>query len=217
MDDSLSGLFRGGAKHRAHKGQILVSPDEQPSGVYYLQTGYVKTYDITAQGDKRFIALTRRDEIFPLYWALDGDQIFFFYESMCDIEFSILPRKLYRELVEADSELMTAQLNEVLLAFRTLQQRLKNLGLSTSREKLAYHLLFLGERWGTTVEAGLMIDPPITYQDLSDSLNVTRETINRVIREFMKQGIVCKLDKKLVIQNVGALSAMVNIDNLASL
>lgn len=49
---ALVDLFHTGTKQEYSKGEFLVRPGGAPAGVFYIETGLVKAYDITKYGKK---------------------------------------------------------------------------------------------------------------------------------------------------------------------
>jgi CRP-like cAMP-binding protein len=102
----------------------------------------------------------------------------------------------------------------VLQAFRRSYERIQNLELKTAQERIAYRLLFLGKYYGRTVGNTIVIDVPATYQDLSECLSLTRETVNRVMRKFITNKLVSRDKQKLTISDANKLKEMLGDQGL---
>src|SRR4051812_14808441 len=61
-----------GAQYAYRKGEFIIRPGEIPSGVFYIESGLVKAYDITKYGEENMLIIRRQDEVFPLIWAITG-------------------------------------------------------------------------------------------------------------------------------------------------
>ncbi|HET9098466.1 MAG TPA: Crp/Fnr family transcriptional regulator [Candidatus Saccharimonadales bacterium] len=212
MKSIIKELYKGLRTYESQKGQILAGNNEEPAGVYLIRRGYVKTYDITFQGESQIIAISGPGEIFPLYWALDKEYRQLFYQAMTPIEFSVLSKPEFKDRYENDSELQKEIIELLLRAYKFSQQRIQNLEYKSPRERLAYRLLFLGKYFGHVRRDQLVIDMPLTYQDLADSLNITRDTANRASLELMKQGLIERLDHKVVIKDVDGMKEIIGTD-----
>lgn len=212
MSDPFAGLFEDGKRYNCEKGQLLVSPNEAPRGVFYIHYGYIRIYDISVEGEYQVIAISGPGDIFPLYWALGEEQRQLFYEAMCPMEFSILPKAEFKMQVENNVTLLKTALARVLKSYRHSQERIQNLELRTARERLAFRLLFLAKYLGHARGGELIIDVPITYQDLAESLNMTRETVNRVMRGFITGGLVRRSGTRLTIHKPKALVAILGTE-----
>lgn len=198
MSNGLSELFF--KKKKCPKGQILIRPNEEPSGVYYIHRGYVKAYDITSEGKNQLMAIYGPGEIIPLYWALGGERSYLFYQTMTDIEFDTMPRDVFIQKYEADKLLLKDILGLLLRSYRFIQQRVQNLEYPTAVERLAFRLLFLGKYFGHKVSSEIHIEVQVTHQDTADALNMTRDTANRAALKLIKQGLIVWQGKKIIIK-----------------
>src|ERR1700712_1594638 len=68
-------VFRkDGRKLTYKKGEFVIRPGETPSGVFYIYQGLVKAYDITKYGEENLLIIRKADELFPLIWAITGQE-----------------------------------------------------------------------------------------------------------------------------------------------
>src|SRR5665213_3579096 len=84
--ESIVSHFHEGSVGTFLKGDVLVQGDEEPSGVFFIKSGYVKAYSISQLGQENLLLIHGANEIMPLPWALDGAQkMGIFYEAMSDV------------------------------------------------------------------------------------------------------------------------------------
>jgi CRP-like cAMP-binding protein len=63
-------------------------------------------------------------------------------------------------------------------------------------EEMVFDLLtWLGRRFGTSEDGGLMLGFPLTHQDLAETLSTTRVTITRCLRNLEQRGCIRRLSK----------------------
>jgi CRP-like cAMP-binding protein len=209
MSNPLSTLFQAARQYSCGKGQLLITPDEFPRGVHYIQSGYVKSYDIGAEGEYQVISIAGPGEIFPLYWSIDEESSHLFYETMCPTVINILPKTEFKAAFENNTELLKTLLALVLRSYRFSQERIQNLEIRNTQQRLAFRLLFIGKYFGHIQGKTIEIAVPMTYQDLAESLNLTRETVNRSMREFITDGIVNRSDHHMAIDKPEKLREIV--------
>src|SRR5665213_2836422 len=84
--ESIVSHFNEGSTGHFLKGDVLVQGDEEPSGVFFIESGYVKAYSISQLGQQNLLLIHGAHEIMPLPWALDGPQkVGIFYEAMSEV------------------------------------------------------------------------------------------------------------------------------------
>lgn len=194
-----SPLFKGKKKLSALKGQIFYGADDEPKGVMYIHEGYVKEYDIDTQGGCQLINLIGPSEVFPLLWALDDKFSGLFGEAVTNITYSLMPREEFVSRIENDTAMLQAVIQSLLWHQRFSRQRIQNLELRTARERVAFRLLFLGKYFGYKEHEEVIIAIPVTHQDLAEGLNITRDTANRIMRDFINEGIVHKTNRIITV------------------
>src|ERR1035438_2230934 len=71
-----------GVKQTFKKGDYVIRPGETPPGVFYIEQGLVKAYDITRYQEENLLIIRKSNEIFPLIWALTGQERNVIYQSL---------------------------------------------------------------------------------------------------------------------------------------
>jgi CRP-like cAMP-binding protein len=206
--ESILSHFSGGILKHFSKGDILVQGDEQPSGVYLIQSGYVKAYSISHLGQINLLLIQGTNEIMPLPWALDGPQkVGIFYEAMCDVTVMLTSKDGLRSAMGRDSWLTEQILRQLVNTFTVYAQRIQSLGYRLPRERVIARLLDLATHFGRIEGHDTIIEAPITHQDIADSINMTRETASRALELLSKEGLIVQKDHFFIIKNEQKLQA----------
>jgi CRP-like cAMP-binding protein len=211
-NESVATHFSDGIVKHFRKNEIIVQGNEEPQGVYYIQSGYVKAYYISQLGHKNLLLIHGAHEIMPLPWALNGPQkIGIFYEAMSDV---IVQRtsKTYLRQAMRDSTWLTEQiLRQLVDAFTVYAQRVQSLGYRLPRERVIACLLDLGTRFGQKRGPGpdqdVVIKAPLTHQDIADSTNMSRETASRALELLFRDKLLLQKDYLFIIKNEPKLHA----------
>lgn len=69
-------------------------------------------------------------------------------------------------------------------------QRIQTLEYTSARERVVSELIHLAERFGKTREKEVLINAPITHQDIADSINMTRETASRALELLFEENLL---------------------------
>jgi CRP-like cAMP-binding protein len=189
--ESILAYFINGTLKHFPKDEIIVQGDEEPRGVYMIQEGYVKAYSISQLGQENLLLIHGANEIMPLPWALDGPQkLGVFYKTMSDVTALSTSKVALRAAMGSNSWLTEQVLRQLVNTFTVYAQRIQSLGFRLPRERVVACLLDLATRFGRKVGRNIVIEAPITHQDIADSINVTRETASRVLEALSKNGLV---------------------------
>lgn len=198
--ENITSHFSGGEIKSFLKGEVLVQGDEEPKGVYLIQSGYVKAYTISRTGQQNMLLIHGVDEIMPLPWALDGAQkLGVFYEAMSDVTIINSSKDDLRTAMGSNTWLVEQILRQLVSTFTVYAQRIQSLEYRLPRERMLALLLDLADRFGEVTKAGTIIKAPITHQDLADSINMTRETASRALELLFSDKLIAQNNHQFVI------------------
>src|ERR1700749_3931352 len=71
-----------GSKQTFKKNDFIIRPGDAPHGVFYIYEGLVKAYDITKYDEENLLIIRKQDEIFPLIWAVTGEEHNIIYKAL---------------------------------------------------------------------------------------------------------------------------------------
>lgn len=209
--ESIVSHFNVGSVGMFYKGDILVQGDEVPSGVFFIQSGYVKAYSISQLGQQNLLLIHGPNEIMPLPWALDGPQkLGIFYEAMSGVKVFRTSKDSLRVAMGINSWLTEQIMRQLVNTFTVYAQRIQSLGYRIPRERVIACLLDLATRFGQNEGSHIVIGAPITHQDIADSINMTRETASRALEQLTKDGLVEQKDHLFIINDEKKLQAELN-------
>lgn len=204
---ALVGLFKGGTKLTYRKGEFIIRPGEVPSAVFYIESGLVKAYNITKYGEENLLIIRKEHEIFPLIWAITGQERDIIYQALAPtIVWRISPQE-YLSFLHNHPAALPPLLDMVTEMYRIHSERLLNLEYRTVRERLVSFLLTMSARFGKDTKEGLMIEVPLRHQDIASSINASRETASREIAALERKGLITNKQSYIILKDVPALQA----------
>jgi CRP/FNR family transcriptional regulator len=138
-----------------------------------------------------------------------------YYEALGPVTLWIVPRETFMDHTAKNQALMLELLKAVVDRYRLYSGRIDNLLYSDARERSAYRLMSLANRFGTKTADGLVINANITHEDMAHSINMTRETFGRLISRFQQQGIIgYDEQRQLIIKDLVALARIIGQDEV---
>ena len=76
---------------------------------------------------------------------------------------------------------------------------------ATAEQRVAYTLVKLSEKLGEKSDVGLLIQLPLSREDIANMSALTTETVSRIISKFQKQTLIKTGRKWVAIRNVEGL------------
>lgn len=206
--EQLVGFFHTGSELHYKKGESIIHSGDEPHGIYYIASGYVKAYSITKYGEENLLIIRRQDDFFPLIWAFTNLHRDVTYEAMSDTTLWRVAKSSFLEFLHKNEHVVAAVLDLAVEAYRLHSERVNNLEYRTVRERVASFLLTLAERFGEKHGSETVILAPVRRQDIAASINASRETASRELSYLAGKGMVRLDEKEIVILDQEKLAAL---------
>ncbi len=121
-------------------------------------------------------------EFIPLLWALDGSHSDgLYYEAMSDVTVLKTSKGKLLSLMNDNIWLSQEILKQAVHIITNYYQRIQALEFRTARQRIVAELLNLTEMFGKMNGKMVLIEAPVTHQDIANSINMTRETASRAL------------------------------------
>ena len=204
--EELLQIFREhGKKDSYRKSEFIIRPGETPSGVYFIESGLVKAYDITKYGEENLLIIRREGEVFPLIWAITGQERQVIYEAISPTTVWELSRNSFLEHLRANPESFAPLLDMTLEMYRIHSERILNLEYRSVKERLISFLLTMSNRFGKKLPEGLLINVPLRHQDIASSINASRETTTRELTALERKGLLTNSQSLITLLDLNTL------------
>jgi CRP-like cAMP-binding protein len=188
--ESLLELFHRGTRLVYKKGEFIIRPGETPPGIFFIESGQVKAYDITKYGEENLLIIRKEQELFPLIWAITGQERHVIYEALTPTTVWRIERAKFLAQIKKNEETLAPLLDMTVEMYRIHSERIINLEYRSVRERLVSFLLTMSNRFGCETKEGLVIDVPLRQQDIASSINASRETTSRELRALEKKDLI---------------------------
>lgn len=202
---ALVALFHTGSKQEYSKGEFIVRPGGTPPGVFYIESGLVKAYDITKYGEENLLILRQGGELLGLTQALTPEKHDTIYTALTPTVVWLIPRNLFLESITKHPEMAIPLISMLASMYRIHGDRIMTLEYRTVRERLASFLLGMVDRFGEQAQEGTTLRVPLRHQDIASSISATRETTSRTLSELERKGIISSEQSRITIRDITAL------------
>ncbi len=189
------------------KGEMIIRSEDPPSGIFYLEQGYVKIYSITEDGEDRLHVIYKPGEIFPLIWAMKDVEKNIYYEALNSVTLLRVSKKEFIDFIASCRNAITALSESLADYFDIHIDRIDNLQIPKSYPRLIARLLYLVKRFGRKYKnkGSFIIEAPITHKEIANSIALTRETVSREISKLEKKKIISSSGHSIIVNSIGEL------------
>jgi CRP/FNR family cyclic AMP-dependent transcriptional regulator len=200
-------LFKSGTKLTYKKGEYIIRPGETPNEVYYIEEGLVKAFNISKYGEENLLIVRKNHEIFPLIWALTGQEKGIIYQTLTPATVWRIGHKKYLSYLQSHKDALSPLLDMVTEMYRLHSERILNLAYRTVRERLVSFLLTMAGRFGEKNAGGILINVPLRHQDIASSINASRETASRELAFLERKSLIENKQLYIIIKDKKALQS----------
>ena len=182
------------------KGETILNAEEEPAGVYYLLSGFVRFYSLSPDGKELTLNIFKPGSFFPMTWALAGKQNVYFFEAMTGAGVHIAPKKKFQEFIGNEPDLLFGFNQRLLRGVNGLLTRMEYLLFGNASQKVISTLVLMAKRFGTH-ESGsqVQIQIPLTHQAIADLAGLTRESTSLEMKKLEREGLIISKNKLITL------------------
>jgi CRP-like cAMP-binding protein len=185
----LAKIARIGTYQSYNKDSVILSENEDGSGLFILAKGKVKVSRF-ADGREVILAILHESDIFGEMSILDGHSRSAAVIAIEDSEIFLLKRADFLKLLHIRRDVMIALLSELAKRLRSADIKIKALGMHYAEGKIATVLIQLADEFGKIKQGQVLIEQLPHKHEIANMAGTSRETISRTIHSFVKKGFV---------------------------
>lgn len=213
MMETLKGLFSQSPILVYGKDQLIIHANDIPSGIFYIQKGFIKKTAIHETGREITLRLYRKHSIFPLIWAFTGSD-HYYYRTVTPVELQKVSRDFFVSFLQSHPKILFELTKQILIQDNELLTNIAHQLSGDSYHRVVAAVALCMRRFGTTKKHNnLVITLPLTHKDIADITGLTRESVSVVMMKLKKKRIITSFDHSICIKDMDALTAESTLDS----
>lgn len=196
-------------RHAYRRGDVVFYQHDPSGKLYVVEEGWVKITRQTDSGDELLIDVFGPGSIFGEISIFTNEPRTGTVTAIDQSTMLSLSRDSFYRLVQSHPGIALKCLEMLAFRLRASDELLQDMAFLDVPARLAKRLLELSSQAGIDVEGGRLIDLRITQEELATMVGTTRESINKTLALFRRQGTVSKRDGRLLITHEERLSRRV--------
>lgn len=205
---SLEDVAAQAKEKRAEAGATLFREGEPASVFYLVLKGRVKLTQVGANGHEVILRFVGPGEAVAALALFEGATYPLTASAVSESLLLAWRRDVLRELFQYHPPLAVNAKRLLSERLREVQERFRELATERVAQRIARALLRLVRQAGRRVEDGVLIDLPLSRQDLAEMTGTTLYTVSRVLSEWESRGILESGREKVLIKQPHALVAI---------
>lgn len=191
---------------RSYAPRQFVVWEGQPGGTLFLSlSGFFKAVTTGAEGREMILSVMGPGEVLGELSVLDGQPRSASVVTIEPGELASIERPALLGLMNSSPGLAVGLIEVLARRVRILTKRFEILSSQDVPERLAQALLNLAEKHGEASGERVRIPVRLSQQDLANMVGATRESVNKQLRKWTKDGVLLRETGCVIISNMPAL------------
>ncbi len=181
------------------KDAYIFHAGDPPDALYIVWIGQVKILRHSEEGRDIVLDVIGPGHMFGEMAVFDGAPYSASAQAMEDVAVVSISRPDFFRLLERYPSVSLAVISELSRRLRSASDLVHSLAVERVERRIARMLLKLAASTAQHSANGLVIDLPLTRQDIADMTGTTVETAIRVMSRFRKDGLITTVRGRVVI------------------
>lgn len=203
----IAAFFEPYPRRHVEADEIIIQAGDEPKGIFYLEQGQVRVYDIAPNGSEVVVNVFKTRAFFPMSWAVTQLPNRYFYEASTACDMRLAPAQDVLAFIRANPDILFDLLRRVYTGVEGMQRRMAHLMGGTARSRLVFELVVECKRFGVR-QGDQSYRLNIHEEELAHRSGMSRETVNRELGKLKMEGLVGMLRHDLVVRNLPGLQQL---------
>ncbi|PLR85935.1 Crp/Fnr family transcriptional regulator [Bacillus canaveralius] len=195
-------------------GTILFQEKDPVQHIYILLEGTVALGRIHLKGKEFILKILNGEELLIEYQLFkNSDRYHFFAKTMSDCEMLMIKREHFEHYIAHDHRALNALTVWLSTRYLKAQMKCQDLIMHGKKGGLYSIMIRLCNSYGVMTDEGILIDIPLTHQELANLTYGTREVIQRMLKELRELDVISYDQQKFVVKDLNYLRQEVDCQN----
>lgn len=206
--DELDRVLRPARSMRVARDETIFEQEEPAHSFFLLLDGHVRVVKTTPEGQQVIVRYISPGELMGIAQALGLTAYPATAVAAVDCVVLSWPGSLWQEFVTTFPSFVSNTYKTVGNRLQDAQTRVVELATEHVEQRVANALLRLSHQSGRRTEEGILIDFPISRQDIAEMTGTTLHTVSRLLTAWEEKGIVSSGRQKVTVVEPRKLLAL---------
>lgn len=187
------------------RGQVLFHEGNPAFGVYCISEGKVKLTKTSENGKETMLRIAGPGDLIGFQHIVQNGVNDVTATALEETKICFLDRTFLQNLVKQENSCAMELLAHVAQDMAALQDRVNGFQSKNVRERVAYMLIDLAERYGSDSKEGRRLGIQLSREEMASMLGVATETLIREISQLREEGVIDQDGKTLILVDTKSL------------
>ncbi|MCB5237461.1 MULTISPECIES: Crp/Fnr family transcriptional regulator [Niallia] len=192
------------------KGEMIIEEGEISTSLFIIHSGKVKLSKLTVQGKEQIVHLLTDGDFFGESNLFHDDIVMnLSCHALEDTKICLLKKTDFDQIMANNPDISFKLLKTITKRLSHTEDLARTLATKDPEVRIADMLLEFCEKFGSENQNTVLIKLPITREEISSYVGLTRETISRKLAKLVDKGILTLIgNKQILIHDKGKLQTM---------
>lgn len=207
-DHEYDDVLANGRFAEISKGEFFFHQGEEAANLYIITEGRVKLSQVTPSGDQIIVNYFGPGEGLGIIVALCKMEYPLSAEAVTNCTAVSWRREAMRQLSRQHPQIAINGMEMIANRFVQLQTQFVDLSTQRVEQRVARALMRLVRQFGKRIEGGVLIDMPLSRQDLAEMTGTNLYNVSRILSKWERAGWVASKRQRVVLSRAHELVAL---------
>ncbi len=169
------------------KRDLLFMEGQIPNDLYYIVQGQIKTYKVNYDGKELITGIYRAGEFLGYVPLLEDKPYSEQAEVLEDVKIAVIPKSDFLSLIYSSRDVVRKFIKMLSNNIAEMENRLLDLAYQSIRQRVASALLNISQKFAQQNNDEIIT---VARRDISDIVGTATESLNRILTDFKKEGLI---------------------------
>ncbi|MGB6104001.1 MAG: Crp/Fnr family transcriptional regulator [Pusillimonas sp.] len=204
-DAALDAALQSAQVCRLADGETVFQQGEEATRFFVLLHGHLKVVQITPEGEQVVVRYVNPGDVFGIARAMRRTH---YPAATVAVQESIAlawPSSEWDQFIAGNPHFAVNALQTVGQRLQDAHSRIRELSTEEVEQRVARAILRLTDESGEKTDEGILINFPITRQDIAEMTGTTLHTVSRLLSAWKERGLVSSGRKRIVVSDLNEL------------
>ncbi|MBA5775697.1 Crp/Fnr family transcriptional regulator [Stappia sp. F7233] len=207
-DEDLDAVLSTASARQVADGKTVFEQGQTATEFFALLHGRLKVVQTTVDGQQVVVRHVSPGDIFGIARAMRRTDFPATAIAVVDSLMLAWPSSQWESFIARSPVLAMNALQTVGQRLQDAHTRIRELSTEEVERRVAHALLRLVQQAGRKTDEGILIDFPITRQDIAEMTGTTLHTVSRVMTGWEAKGLVASARKKVLVKDAHKLHVL---------
>jgi len=188
------------------KDAIVFRENTTGDNLYFILSGIVRIYKTAQDGKTKTLAYLEKGDFFGEMTAFVSGERSASARAMEPCKVAVINNKDLLTLISKNPRIARHFLDTMTMRLREADKQIQALTFQNVQSRLTVLLFDLADRHGKQTDTGILIDFPITHQELANMVGTAREVVSRILTNWKFQGLIDTDKHNIVLKDKAKLA-----------